>query len=292
MIYINMNKCIQRDNFLDAEVWILEEHYNKIKEMLKDRDYNRTSPNFIDLVETDIPKPTYIAVNEFLHPFQEIVNTYGIPRYKEINPAIFTIITFPFLFGIMYADIGHGLIVFLLGLYLCIKKNEWKTTEYKGLSKYRYFFLLIGFFAFYCGLLYNDFMAVPLPIFKSCYKDNIRDRDCVYPFGVDHKWYSSINDLAFMNSMKMKISVIIGVSHMLFGILLKGLNCIFFGDALGFIFEFVPQIIFMSILFGYMNVMIFLKWATDWSSDPGKAPSLISQLMNIFLKFGSIVIKY
>lgn len=293
MIYINLNKCIQRDNFLDGEVWILEECFTKVKQVLKDLskgDENKMTANLIDLKETEVPKPTYFPVNEFIAPFQEIVNTYGIPRYKEINPALFTIISFPFLFGIMYGDIGHGLIVFLFGLYLLIKNKDFQSTAMKGVSKFRYFFILLGFFAFYCGLLYNDFMAIPLPLFASCYNaDGVKDKDCVYPFGIDYKWYSASNDLTFMNSMKMKISVIIGVSHMIFGIILKGLNCVYFSDTLGLIFEFIPQILFMSLLFGYMNVMIFIKWATDWTGNEGKAPSLITQLMNIFLKFGSVV---
>ena len=46
--------------------------------------------------------PTYIKTNELTAAFQELVDTYGIPRYREANPALFTIITFPFLFGIMY----------------------------------------------------------------------------------------------------------------------------------------------------------------------------------------------
>jgi V-type H+-transporting ATPase subunit a len=49
----------------------------------------------------------------FLKPFQDIVDTYGVPVYKEVNPTVFTIVTFPFLFGVMFGDIGHGGIVFL-----------------------------------------------------------------------------------------------------------------------------------------------------------------------------------
>jgi len=91
--------------------------------------------------------------------------------------------------------------------------------------------------------------------------------------------------------MKMKISVILGVTQMLFGIVLKGMNELYFNLPMDLIFEFIPQIIFLSILFGYMNIMIFIKWATDWSTDTSKAPSIISLLMKIFLNGGSVVNK-
>lgn len=46
------------------------------------------------------------------------MDTYGVPRYKEANPALFTAATFPFLYGIMYGDMGHGTFILLGGLYL------------------------------------------------------------------------------------------------------------------------------------------------------------------------------
>ena len=57
--------------------------------------------------------------NEFTSPFQEIVNTYGTPSFKEANPTVFTIITFPFLFGVMFGDIAHGTILFVCAALLC-----------------------------------------------------------------------------------------------------------------------------------------------------------------------------
>jgi V-type H+-transporting ATPase subunit a len=89
----------------------------------------------------------------------------------------------------------------------------------------------------------------------------------------------------------MKLSVILGVTHMVFGICLKGLNNIYFKQTIDFVFEFIPQIIFMTILFGYMVVMLFMKWSIDFTPKEigtDTAPSIITILMNIFLKGGSL----
>ena len=42
--------------------------------------------------------PTYFKSNGFLAPFQTMVNTYGVPRYQEMTPVFFSVVTFPFLF--------------------------------------------------------------------------------------------------------------------------------------------------------------------------------------------------
>ena len=49
-----------------------------------------------------------------------IVDTYGIPSYLEANPASLSIVTFPFFFGMMFGDMGHGSIVFVFASFLCL----------------------------------------------------------------------------------------------------------------------------------------------------------------------------
>ena len=132
---------------------------------------------------------------------------------------MFACISFPFLFGVMFGDIGHGLIMFLFAIALCAFEEKLRPLkELEILLTMRYCLLLMGFFATYMGLIYNDFMSMPLSLFgPSCYKEagkiNIKkDETCVYPFGFDPVWMNSANDIPYYNSFKMKTSVIIGIT--------------------------------------------------------------------------------
>ena len=78
----------------------------------------------------------------------------------------------------------------------------------------------------------------------------------------------------------MKLSVIVGVIHMCFGILMKGVNSIYFKAYLDFLFEFIPQLLFMLATFGYMCLAIVMKWVINWG-DGSNAPSIIALFINM-----------
>ena len=270
-----------------------------MQEIIDVNESNQTA-NFYNTINVNKTPPTFIRSNEFIWPFQEIVNTYGIPRYREINPTYFNIITFPFLFGIMFGDIGHGLALFCFGILLCANHESFKDDpSMKMLDKARYLILGMGFFSFFAGLIYNDFLSVPLEMFNSCYEiiDHKTGKtrkipDCDYYFGLDHRWYVSHNELTYLNSLKMKTSVIFGVTQMIFGIALKCINSIHFENKLDLFLEGIPQLLFMVFLFGYMNVLILVKWSVDWTEliKSGKGcPSIITQMMNFIVGKGKVV---
>lgn len=161
----------------------------------------------------------------------------------------------------------------------------------------RYLLLLLGIFSTFTGIVYNDMMSIPLYLFDSCYDKESGEKlshqrnttdTCVYPFGVDPVWYTAKNELQFMNSMKMKIAVILGVLQMSFGVFMKALNSIHFKRSLDFIHEFIPQIVLLWVLFGYMDTLIIMKWTTDYTGREGQAPSIITFMINMFLNGGHI----
>jgi V-type H+-transporting ATPase subunit a len=71
--------------------------------------------------------------------------------------------------------------------------------------------------------------------------------------------------------MKMKISVIIGVLHMSMGIVVKGMNSLYKKDMMVFWFEVITGLIILNGLFGYMDILIIIKWLypmNPYSTDP------------------------
>ena len=54
---------------------------------------------------------------------------------------------------------------------------------------------------------------------------------------------------------------------MAIGIIIKGLNSLFEGDMVEFVFIFIHQIVLMLVLFGYMDFLIFVKWATEYKIE-------------------------
>ncbi|XVF04991.1 hypothetical protein REPUB_Repub05bG0131400 [Reevesia pubescens] len=227
--------------------------------------------------------PTYFRTNRFTNAYQEIVDAYGVARYQEANPAVYTVITFPFLFAVMFGDWGHGICLLLGALVLIARESRLSTQKLGSFMEMlfggRYVLFLMSLFSIYCGLIYNEFFSVPFHIFGgSAYK--CRDATCSdahsaglikfrdpYPFGVDPSWRGSRSELPFLNSLKMKMSILLGVAQMNLGIILSYFNAHFFRISLDVRYQFVPQMIFLNSLFGYLSLLIIIKWCTGSQAD-------------------------
>ncbi|XP_060657179.1 V-type proton ATPase 116 kDa subunit a 4 [Drosophila nasuta] len=236
--------------------------------------------------------PTHFRLNKFTQGFQNLINSYGMADYKELNPAPYTIITFPFLFAIMFGDLGHGLILIFFASFLIFREKRIEESARIAQSENeilnilfagRYIILLMGIFSVYVGFIYNDVLAMPMNIFGSSWS-------CVYntstvqkitaelgldpndpnfysghpyPIGVDPIWKISGEDaITTFNSLKMKLAIILGISQMMFGLTLAAINCVRHKQKADLLLVVIPQFVFMTCLFCYLVFLIFLKWLT------------------------------
>merc|ERR1719458_870740 len=106
----------------------------------------------------------------------------------------------------------------------------------------------------------RKFWAPKMPCLTPTPKKTAEWYGTPYPFGVDPVWQVSENKIVFLNAFKMKVSIILGVIHMTFGVCLSYWNATYFKRPLNVFAEFIPQIIFLTCMFGYLTLLMWMKW--------------------------------
>ncbi|XP_044297064.1 V-type proton ATPase 116 kDa subunit a isoform X2 [Varanus komodoensis] len=299
-----------------AEIWFPVLDTGRIKRALNkgmERSGSAINP-ILTTIQTKMSPPTFNRTNKFTSGFQNIVDAYGVGNYREINPAPYTIITFPFLFAVMFGDCGHGTVMLAFALWMISNEksllaqkstNEIWNTFFSG----RYLILLMSIFSIYTGFIYNDCFSKSFNIFGSSWHvrpmynnggwtdEIVHSHEYLqlnpahpgvysgnpYPFGIDPIWNIANNKLTFLNSYKMKMSVIMGITHMVFGVILSLFNHVYFRNTINIILQFIPEMIFILCLFGYLVFMIIFKWCRYDAKGAEFAPSILIHFINMFL---------
>ncbi|CCF33159.1 V-type proton ATPase subunit A [Colletotrichum higginsianum] len=294
---------------LIAEGWCPTNDLPLIRSTLQDVT-NRAGlsvPSIINEIRTNKTPPTYIKTNKFTEAFQTIVNAYGTPTYQEVNPALPVIVTFPFLFAVMFGDFGHAVIMVSAALAMIYWEKPLKkvTFELFAMLYYgRYIALVMGVFSLFTGLIYNDVFSKSLTLFDSAWKwdvpegykvgqtltGKLNDHGYRYPFGLDWRWHETDNDLLFSNSYKMKMSIVLGWAHMTYSLIFAYVNAKHFKKPIDIWGNFVPGMIFFQSIFGYLVMCILYKWSVNWNDpqNPRNPPGLLNMLIYMFLQPGTL----
>ena len=100
--------------------------------------------------ETELTPPTKLKNSLLGRIFEPFLRMYGLPNYHEYDPSLFMAITYCIFFGIMFGDVGQGLGLALIGLFLATKKKMWlgKIIVCCGLSSTVFGFVYGSVFGF------------------------------------------------------------------------------------------------------------------------------------------------
>ncbi|CAL6025367.1 V-type_proton ATPase subunit a [Hexamita inflata] len=297
-----MNMFNTHEDMVSCRCWIPEDNMERVRAEIEAIDFREHVTAKTMLVEEEVPKgvspPTHFPTNKYTAVFQAIVSSYGTPTYKEINPAYFYLYQFPFTYSMMFGDMCHGFINAFVAFLLIFNEKKLEKIHndmFELIFFGRYIIFIMSCYSMITGLIYNDFYALGFNVFGTTYKwaldtsgtKFVAENTKVYPFGIDATWHWADNSMIFLNSYKMKLSVVIGIMQMLFGLIVKLINLINQKKTAQIICVWIPEFGFMFAFFGYMVFCIIYKWLVHWPED-SNPPALINMLIQIFLSPGTI----
>jgi len=124
--------------------------------------------------------PTKLTNPRFLGAYENLTTAFGVPNHRELDPTFFMAIGFPIMFGLMFGDVGHGLLLFFFALLGMIGRRRGMDLGELG----NYFLKGSGLiatcavFSIFFGLLYGEFFG--FSIVETVFYEGIR----ASPFGL------------------------------------------------------------------------------------------------------------
>jgi len=143
----------------------------------------------------------------FFKPFEMLTSVYGLPKYQTIDPTPVFGLSFLLMFGMMFGDIGHGLVLALLGLALLLKSHK-DTFKSAG-----YLLLYAGGSSIIFGFLFGSFFGIE-DLFPTI-------------------WMKPMNDI----NQLFKVVIYVGAGMITVSIIINLINGIRSGRILDYIFD-------------------------------------------------------
>ncbi len=150
--------------------------------------------------------PRIMKNNFFVRPFETLTRMYGTPSYSEIDPTPFLAVVFPLLFGMMFGDIGHGIVLIISGLLGAFLFRKKKGTDFLNFC---WIIFYCGWGAFLFGWLYGEFFGMQEIIIGS-----------QLLFKLNPIWTNPIDNITTV----FLFAILIGVIHINLGWFIQFLN--------------------------------------------------------------------
>ncbi len=158
--------------------------------------------------------PTSIRNPSMIRPFELITRLYGLPCYREIDPTPFLAVTFPLIFGLMFGDVGHGLLLLIVGAILgtCFRRR-------RELHDFGWILAACGIGAIFAGLLFGEFFG----------------RHLLTPL-----WFNPFEDVRRL----LTFSLFVGITQIVSGFLLDFINSVVREDLVDAFTTSLPKLLF------------------------------------------------
>ncbi|MFX1520614.1 MAG: V-type ATP synthase subunit I [Promethearchaeota archaeon] len=206
----------------------------KLKEIRKTLDECTNKKCVVEITEPKVEEeeiPSNIPHRSIFAPAIDLVSSYGIPTYSELDPTLFMFFTFPLIFGMMFADVGHGAVLAILAAVgIIAKRRKMEVNEFVN------YFLRGAELIFLCGVSSIFWGFVFGSVFGDHFGSNAHPAHPSTPIG---EFLQGINSIFWFSPMEgneavkifsfylppimtlLIISFIVAAIHITMGLVLK-----------------------------------------------------------------------
>ncbi len=237
--------------------WDEREHFvREIKKITQNRCVVEETPaeEVLSVRNGKVQVPVQLKNPSFLKPFELLTSTYGMPAYRTIDPTPLLGISFLLMFGMMFGDVGHGMVLALLGIFMALKGK-------KQMFKHA------GVLMFYggCASITYGFL------FGSI-------------FGIEHLlptlWVKPMESISEL----FKIAIYFGIGMITVAMMINVINGIRKRQFLGLIFDKAGLV--AAILY-WSGIVVVTRMFTTQAEAKGEVPVFV-----IVLMLGSVVLLF
>jgi V/A-type H+-transporting ATPase subunit I len=131
------------------DVGVLEQ---RMKEITGGRYAFQTAPPDSSTEEV----PVLLRHSWLLRPFEMLVTTYGLPSYRELEPTLFVALSYLIMFGMMFGDAGHGVVLVLCGLIILFASRS------ESVRNIGFLLLFGGTSSIISGVIYGSYFGIEM----------------------------------------------------------------------------------------------------------------------------------
>jgi V/A-type H+-transporting ATPase subunit I len=239
--------------------WIPESKEAKLEPILRKKVGSALEVTFDKPDFADHEAPSYISNPSVMKPTEDVVKAFGIPSRHDLDPTKIMFLSFPLIFGLVFADVGQGFLIFLIGL-AAWRANK-KGDDWGAIMGYvqngAYGLMMMGIFAIFGGFLFGSFFGAetviePLwPTFAH-YIDDGHGHLILNPYRATHM---------------LKLSIEIGAIHIMIGILLNIYNQFKHREKAAF----VVGVAYLWLYYGFVNLLFGVSYSNvgEWFNPTG-----------------------
>lgn len=248
------SQIVYTDQSIKMWGWIPESKEKLLEPLLRERVGAALEVTFDRPDFAEHEAPTYISNPSFMKPTEDVVKSFGVPSKHDLDPTKIMWLSFPLIFGFVFADVGQGFLILLIGLgALRAKRKEQDWGAILGyVQNGAEGLILMGIFAMVGGFLFGSFFGSETVI--------------------EPLWHTFVHTIdgeknPYKDAHMLKLSIEIGAVHLSLGILLNLYNKLKHKNYR----EVVAAASYLMLYLGFVNLLFGVSYNSigEWFSSTG-----------------------